>query len=109
MHFVNLLEELRNAGAEAVQVDNYRIVTSSAFTDMSEQVSIDGNVLPRHQTWVVIGNPATIARALEIPGGAFPQIRRSGGIVELVEVEQVYITATATLRTPQWAQALPVE
>ncbi|MDR2704095.1 MAG: DUF881 domain-containing protein, partial [Cellulomonadaceae bacterium] len=80
---VNLLEELRNAGAEAVQVASYRIVASTAFADGAGEIFLDGNVLPRSMVWTVIGDPATLERALEIPGGALPRIRTAGANVEV--------------------------
>ncbi|MCL1801987.1 MAG: DUF881 domain-containing protein, partial [Promicromonosporaceae bacterium] len=107
--FVNLLEELRNAGAEAIQVDRFRVTTSSAFVNASEHIYLDGNQLPRDVTWLAIGDPATMGRALEIPGGALPQIRLAGGETEVVEPELVEISATANLRVPQYAQAVPQE
>ena len=104
--FVNLLEELRNAGAEAVQIDRFRVTTSSSFINEPQGVYLDGNLLPRDVTWLVIGDPTTMSRALEIPGGALPQIRVAGGETEMEELELVEITATAVLRAPMYAQAV---
>ena len=104
-HFVNLLEELRNAGAEVIQVGDYRVVTSSTFTGRAGQILMDGNVLPSELTWIVIGDPATMDRALEIPGGALPQIRQTGATTEVTQPENlIEITATANLRPPVYAQ-----
>jgi len=103
--YVNLLEELRNAGAEVVQVGDYRIVTSSTFTGRGEDIRLDGNVLPTDLTWLVIGDPATMDRALEIPGGALPQIRQAGATTTVTQSEApIEITATADLRSPVYAQ-----
>lgn len=102
----NLLEELRNAGAEVVQVDNYRVTTSTAFTEWGGDLFLDGNLLPRNSTWLVIGDPATLERALEIPGGALPRIRLQGGTAQTTASELVQIDATAQLRETIFARPL---
>jgi len=105
--FVNLLEELRNAGAEVIQVGDNRIVTSSTFVGRRGNIVLDGNLLPANVTWLVIGDPATMDRALEIPGGALPQIRQAGALTAVTQFEEpIEITATVNLRQPQYA--LPV-
>jgi len=105
--YIHLLEELRNAGAEVIQVGDYRVVTSSTFTMQGGDIFLDGNVLPNELTWLVIGDPGTMDRALEIPGGALPQIRRAGGMTTVTQYEAdqpLNITATANLRPPLYAQ-----
>jgi len=105
--YVNLLEELRNAGAEVIQVGEQRIVTSSTFVGRRGEIVLDGIVLPNEITWLVIGDPATLDRALEIPGGALPQIRQAGATTEVTQSEQpIEITATINLRPPVYAQPL---
>jgi len=102
----NLLEELRNAGAEVVQVNDYRVTTSTAFTDGSGDIFLDGNVLPRELTWLVIGDPATLSRALEIPGGALPRIRLTGATVLVTPHDDVLVDAIARLRDAQFARPI---
>ncbi len=41
----NVLEELRNAGAEAMEVNGVRLVASSYFEDTSDGVVVDGQVI----------------------------------------------------------------
>ena len=66
----NVLEELRNAGAEAVQLNDLRIIASTYFVDTADGVEVDGVVLDPPYRWVAIGDPDTLVPALEIPGGA---------------------------------------
>jgi len=101
---VNLLEELRNAGAEVVQVNDFRVTASTAFTDGGGNVFLDGNVLPRDLTWRVIGDPGTLERALEIPGGALPRIRSTGATAATTPQELVVVDAVARLREAQFAR-----
>ena len=104
---LNLLEELRNAGAEAVSLNDVRVVASSAFTGSPGRVAVAGQLLRSPYTWSVIGDPVTIATALEIPGGAAAAVRRDGGEVTVVQVAQVDVTATTTPPEPRYATPVP--
>ncbi|WP_425953607.1 DUF881 domain-containing protein [Xylanimonas sp. McL0601] len=103
----NLLEELRNAGAEVAQVNDVRLVTSSAFVDGAGSIVVDGTTLTPPYRWTVIGDPATLDRALEIPGGALPTIRQAGASASTTREDQVTVDATVRLTDPRFAR--PVE
>ena len=105
----NVLEELRNAGAEAVQLNDLRIVASSYFVDTADGVEVDGVLLEPPYRWVAIGDPDTLVPALEIPGGAISSIRTSGGSGTPRAREQVEITATRSVPEPRWATPVPVD
>lgn len=100
----NILEELRNAGAEAVQVDDIRVVTSTSFVDSESGIMMDGQLLTVPYRWLVIGDPATMDRALEIPGGALPSARAKGASAIVLQEDLVTVTATVTLDDPQFAK-----
>ena len=104
---LNLLEELRNAGAEAVSLNGVRVVASTAFTGSAGRVAVDGQLLDAPYTWSVIGDPTTIATALEIPGGASAAVRRDGGEVTVTQVAQVDVTATVAPPEPRYATPVP--
>ena len=104
---LNLLEELRNAGAEAVSVNDVRVVASTAFTGSAGSVTVDDQRLRAPYTWSVIGDPATMATALQIPGGAAAAVSRDGGQLDVVQVQQVSITATLTPPEPLFATPVP--
>ncbi|MCL2090207.1 MAG: DUF881 domain-containing protein [Micrococcales bacterium] len=104
---LNLLEELRNAGAEAVSLNGVRVVASTAFTGSAGRVVVAGHLLDAPYTWSVIGDPTTIATALEIPGGASAAVRRDGGEVAVTQETQVHVTATTTPPEPRYATAVP--
>lgn len=92
-HFVTLLEELRNAGAEAIEVSGVRISTRSWFTQASagQTIIADGTVLSTPYEWKAICSPITTETALEIPGGAFATIRLAGGEITLKQSDSVQI------------------
>lgn len=104
---VHMLEELRNAGAEAIELSGVRLVAGSYFVDGDGQVLVDGVALGDVHEWRVIGNAATIAGALEIPGGALAAFRGADAQVELVERDLVQITAIREPEEPEFASPAP--
>ncbi|QAY71062.1 DUF881 domain-containing protein [Xylanimonas protaetiae] len=100
----NLLEELRNAGAEVVQVNDVRLVASSSFVDGPGGIQADGRTLTAPFRWVVIGDPATLDRALEIPGGALPTIRAAGGTATTQQEDEVTVDQVVALTDPRFAR-----
>ena len=103
----NVLEELRNAGAEAVQVGDQRLTASSYFIDTLHGVEVDGALLSAPYRWLVIGDPDTISTALSIPGGALASIRNASGTEELVTRDVVQITAVRDDEAPRYATPVP--
>lgn len=102
-----ILEELRNAGAEAVDLNGVRIVASSYFVDSAQGVVLDGTTLESPYVWLAIGNPETLTPALEIPGGAMSSVRTAGGTGTISSHNELTIDS---VRTPSSSQfATPVE
>ncbi|WP_165372817.1 DUF881 domain-containing protein [Pengzhenrongella frigida] len=105
----NVLEEMRNAGAEAIQVNEQRVVASSYFVDTDDGVEIDGMLLTPPYHWLAIGDPAALApTALEIPGGAMAAVRNAGGRGSPVARDKIQITATRTVSEPEFATPAPI-
>ena len=100
----NLLEELRNAGAEAIQVNDVRLVTTSYFVDSGGGIVLDGAAIASPYEWTAIGDPETIDRALEIPGGALPRIREEGGEAVTTPADQVSVDAVRIPGEPEHAE-----
>ena len=105
----NILEELRNAGAEAIQLNDLRIVASSYFVGSAGSVVVDGVPVEPPYRWTVIGDPETLAPALEIPGGALALVRTEGGTGSAQARLEVEVTATRAVPEPQYATPLPAD
>jgi uncharacterized protein YlxW (UPF0749 family) len=105
---LNLLEELRNAGAEAVQLNDLRLTASSYFVASADGngVVVDGTPLHAPYRWTVIGDADTMATALDIPGGALASVRNDGGRGSVLRKELVSVTATRSVPAP--VNATPV-
>jgi uncharacterized protein YlxW (UPF0749 family) len=104
---LDVLEELRNAGAEAISLNGQRVTASSAFTGTAGSVQIDGVVLASPYVWKAIGDPDTIDVALQIPGGAMAQVRNNGGEGEVEQQDDVKITALRVIPDPVYATPIP--
>jgi uncharacterized protein YlxW (UPF0749 family) len=95
---LNAVEELRGAGAEAMQIagaDNQvvRIVASTAFVDTDGGIQAGVNRLTGPYTLTVIGSARDMRVALEIPDGLVASIRNDGGNVTVDERDTVEVKA----------------
>jgi uncharacterized protein YlxW (UPF0749 family) len=100
---LNLLEELRNAGAEAVQLNDQRLTASSYVLGTDAGIEVDGSVVTPPFRWVAIGDPDTIATALAIPGGALAKVQIDGGTSSVSTQDRVEVTATREVPEPEHA------
>lgn len=103
----NVLEELRNAGAEAVQLDDVRLTASSYVVDTEDGVEVDGVALTAPYRWIAIGDPETITPALNMPGGALAAIRGETGTTDLRARDEVEVTAVRDVQAPRFATPVP--
>ncbi len=91
---LDTLEELRDAGAEVVQVDTVRVGVSTYFTDANGGgVAADGQPLARPYRFLAIGDPHTLATALNIPGGVVRTLRTTGAEGVVVQRQKITIEA----------------
>ena len=70
------MQELRDAGAEAIQIGDVRVVAGTWFadTDRGASVSTASSVRPPYVI-KAIGDANTLAGAMEIPGGVSATVR----------------------------------
>ena len=62
----NLIEELRNAGAEVIAINNVRVITSTYIQDAEEGLIVDGTTIKPTYTVKAIGNPQELSNAVDI-------------------------------------------
>ncbi|GAC1324875.1 MAG: DUF881 domain-containing protein [Mycobacteriales bacterium] len=107
---LDALEELRDAGAEAVQLGTVRIAASSYLLDepVSRGIVVDGTVLAPPYRFLVIGDPRTLTAALEIPGGVVDTVRRVAGTAPVIESrDRLEVAALRVLERPRYARPAP--
>src|SRR3954465_6256689 len=112
---LDVINELRNAGAEAMEVQggkgdpkvSVRVGVDTWVVGRPGALEIDGQPLTPPYTVVAIGDPPTLAAAMNIPGGAMDSVERVGGTMVVQQSDRVDVTA---LRQPKPRQyALPVK
>ena len=102
---LNVIEELRDAGAEAIEINNTaRVVAQTYLADETDGISVDGTVVNAPFEIDVIGHPHTLSEAVEFPGGVTEIVESLGGSVDVNERETVNVTSLAVRREPQYAQ-----
>jgi uncharacterized protein YlxW (UPF0749 family) len=100
------IEELRDAGAEAMQLnDRVRVVAQTSFEEAPGGLRVDGQVL--HAPYIIeaIGGPDTLARALTFPGGFSDGVQYDGGRVAVRKQQTVKVTVTRPPASPTFAHA----
>jgi uncharacterized protein YlxW (UPF0749 family) len=108
-NMLDTIEELRGAGAEAIQVGPVRIGLSSAFTQdtPTSPIMVDGNAISQPYVIVAIGDPETLATAMNIPGGVVDTVHARDAEPQVVQLRRVEIRALRVVRPPQYAQPVP--
>jgi uncharacterized protein YlxW (UPF0749 family) len=104
---LGVLQELRNAGAEVVQIGDVRVVASTSITTApSGGLLVDGAEIQAPYTLRAIGDPAVMEPALRIPGGAADSVSGDGGTLAATAEEDVRIEATVELSDPEHSQVV---
>jgi len=100
----DVVQELRGAGAEAIQFGAVRVGTSTWFEGSGGTVEVDGTQLSAPYLVTAIGDPKTLDTALNIPGGVAATVRAAGGSLTVTELDSVSIRVTTTLVKPKYAK-----
>ena len=101
---LDTLEELRDGGAEVVQIGDVRVVAATAFTDDADGVRVDGRLLTPPYLFTVIGEPQTLSRLLQIPGGVFDVLRSKDAQGKVTQSPVVTVDALRPAAKPQYAR-----
>lgn len=104
---LDAIQELRAAGAEAIQVGDVRIGVSSAVTGDPGALVIDGIELSAPYLIRAIGDPQTLETALSIPGGVVNTVSRAGGETTVEQQDNVVVSALRPLDDPEYARPAP--
>jgi uncharacterized protein YlxW (UPF0749 family) len=104
----DLLNELRNAGAEALAVDDIRITHRSVAVQGPTSLLIDGFEVGERFSLKAIGSPEGLLATIERPGGIIAQLQQfiSASIVAR-QSEEITLPVTRISLAPTVAQ--PVE
>ncbi len=102
---LDAVQELRDAGAEVIQIGDVRLIASSSFADGSNGgLVVDGTTLNSPYRLLAIGDGRTLEAALRIPGGLVDGVGAAGGSVDIQAVDRVQIDAVVAPVTPEFAE-----
>lgn len=104
----DLLNELRNAGAEALSLDDVRVTASSVVVQGARTLEIDNVAIGRTFTLLAIGDADGLVAALQRPGGIVTQLEQFvRATITVSPSEALQLPATARDLAPR--AAVPVE
>ncbi|MET9020123.1 DUF881 domain-containing protein [Actinopolymorpha sp. NPDC004070] len=105
---LNTIEELRDAGAEAIEInDRVRVVASSYVLDGQGGIIVDGKLLPAPYTIDAIGDARTLATAMRIPGGVVDEVSQKGGLASVLERQTIQVNSLHSVVSPRYARPAP--
>ena len=91
---LDAVQELRDAGAEAIQVGETRVVVDTWFSDDGQDLEVNGEPSARPIRILAIGDPESMSAAMSIPGGLADSVRTRGAEFEASTAQSVTISVT---------------
>jgi uncharacterized protein YlxW (UPF0749 family) len=104
---LNAIEEMRDAGAEVIEINNsVRVVASTWFGVDARGLVVDGRSVRAPLTVEVIGEPHALQEAAQFRGGIVSEITgpRIGGQVQIEQLNRVVIESLHATKDNQYAQ-----
>jgi uncharacterized protein YlxW (UPF0749 family) len=105
---LDVINELRAAGAEAIEINDahnsVRVGVDTWIVGMPGSLTIDNKTLSPPYSILAIGDPPTLAAAMNIPGGAEDSIKRVGARMSVQQANQVDVTTLRQPKPHQYAQ-----
>lgn len=103
---LDAVQELRDAGAEAIDINGRRVVVSTWFADGRERgISVSGVVVTSPYVITAIGDGDTMAAALRIPGGVADAVNAAGATFAANTQPDVTIDSIVQPQKPRYAAA----
>ncbi len=102
---LDAIQELRAAGAEAIQVNGVRVVAGTYLADAGTGVSVDGNKINAPYRFKVIGKPQDLEPALNIPGGVVQTLEKEQATVTIERFDKIVVDALRVAKRPDYARS----
>ena len=104
----SLIEELRNAGAEVIAINDVRVITQTYIADGEDGLICDGQTLSSPYVIKAIGDSQNLQNAVNIAGGVGSRLKvKFGADVDVTSSDLVKIDEVASV--PQYRYAKTVE
>jgi uncharacterized protein YlxW (UPF0749 family) len=105
---LDVVNELRAAGAEAIEINDahqsVRVGVDTWVVGTPGSLTIDSKTLSPPYSILAIGDPPTLAAAMNIPGGAEDSIKRVGARMSVQQADRVDVTTLRQPKPHQYAQ-----
>lgn len=105
---LDVINELRAAGAEAIEIQAgdqaVRVGVDTWVSGSPGALIVDGLTLRPPYSILAIGDPPTLAAAMNIPGGAVDSVKRVGGTMSVDQTDHIDITTLRQTKPRQYAQ-----
>jgi uncharacterized protein YlxW (UPF0749 family) len=105
---LDVINELRAAGAEAIEINDahqsVRVGVDTWVVGMPGSLTVDNKTLSPPYSILAIGDPPTLAAAMNIPGGAEDSIKRVGARMSVRQADRVDVTTLRQPKPHQYAQ-----
>lgn len=104
---LDTIQELRAAGAEAIQVNGTRVVASTFFSGTAGDIEVDGKRINAPYTFEVIGEPQDLEPALNIPGGVVQTLEKEQATATVERSDKIIVDALRPAERPDYARSSP--
>lgn len=105
---LDVINELRAAGAEAIEVkgaqQSVRVGVDTWVAGTPGTLIVDNKTVSPPYSILAIGDPPTLAAAMNIPGGAEDSIKRVGARMSVQQADRLDVTALRQPKPHQYAQ-----
>ena len=85
---LEIINSLKNAGAEAISVNGQRIINTTAITCAGNVILINGEKIAAPFVIRAIGSPLSLYSSLKIPGGYLERVEEGGVQVKIEQVDK---------------------
>lgn len=102
---LDVIQELRAAGAEAIQVNDIRVVADTHFTGTGGEIEVDGKKIAAPYRFKVIGKPQDLEPALNIPGGVVQTLEKEQATATVERSQKIIVDALRPAKRPDYARS----
>ncbi|MFF3324779.1 DUF881 domain-containing protein [Streptomyces sp. NPDC002889] len=102
---LDAIQELRAAGAEAISVNDVRVVADSYFSGTAGDIQVDGKRITAPYRFKVIGKPQDLEPALNIPGGVVQTLEKEQATATVARSDKIVVDALRPAERPDYARS----
>ncbi len=101
---LTVINELCGAGAEAISLNNERIISTTEIRCVGPTVSVNNTKIGSPFTIKAIGDPVTLENALKLRGGVYDTLTTWGLEIEINKATDIVIPAFAGIKNYEYAK-----